>query len=69
MYLFENHFSGARDATQGKLLHKLIQTNDFRVVVVKDVETVELCGALKVRMTLIDEQTHKITKVQSNYKI
>ncbi|CAL8141972.1 unnamed protein product [Orchesella dallaii] len=38
---------GARDTEQGRLLHKLIQTDDFRVVVVKDVETVELCGALK----------------------
>ncbi|ODN01764.1 Glycerol-3-phosphate dehydrogenase [NAD(+)], cytoplasmic [Orchesella cincta] len=38
---------GARDPEQGRLLHKLIQTDNFRVVVVRDVETVELCGALK----------------------
>jgi len=39
---------GAHDPEQGKILHKLIQTEDFRVVVVNDVETVEMCGALKV---------------------
>jgi glycerol-3-phosphate dehydrogenase len=41
-------FAGAHDEEQGQVLHKLIQTEDFRVVVVKDVETVEMCGALKV---------------------
>lgn len=33
---------------QGKVLHKLIQTDYFRVVVVDDKDTVEMCGALKV---------------------
>jgi len=38
---------GSHHISQGRVLHKLIQTDDFRVVVVADVETVELCGALK----------------------
>lgn len=38
---------GSHDIAQGRVLHKLIQADDFRVVVVADVETVELCGALK----------------------
>jgi len=42
-------FQGSHDVAQGRVLHKLIQTDDFRVVVVADVETVELCGALKVQ--------------------
>jgi len=41
-------WSGVHDEEHGKILHKLIQTEDFRVVVVKDVDTVEMCGALKV---------------------
>lgn len=32
----------------GKTLKKLFQTSYFRIVVVPDEETVELCGALKV---------------------
>ena len=32
----------------GKILKKLFQTSYFRIVVVPDEETVELCGALKV---------------------
>jgi len=35
------------DIEQGKVLHKLIQTDYFRVVVVGDKDTVEMCGALK----------------------
>jgi len=38
---------GCRDTQQGVLLKKLCQTPYFRVVCVHDVETVELCGALK----------------------
>lgn len=40
---------GTHDKAQGAILHKLIQTDNFRVVVVDDVDTVELCGALKVK--------------------
>ncbi|XP_021950905.1 glycerol-3-phosphate dehydrogenase [NAD(+)], cytoplasmic isoform X2 [Folsomia candida] len=38
---------GVLDVEQGKILHKLIQTDYFRVVVVDDKDTVEMCGALK----------------------
>lgn len=34
----------------GKMYRDLIQTDYFRVVVVDDVEAVEVCGALKVRI-------------------
>lgn len=38
---------GCRDPIMGKILKDLIQTDNFRVTVVDDVNTVELCGALK----------------------
>uniref|UniRef100_J3JZC8 Glycerol-3-phosphate dehydrogenase [NAD(+)] n=1 Tax=Dendroctonus ponderosae TaxID=77166 RepID=J3JZC8_DENPD len=38
---------GCKDATAGPLLREIIQTNYFRVVVVDDEDTVEVCGALK----------------------
>jgi len=38
---------GSACAEQGRTLLNIIQTNYFRVVVVKDVEAVEICGALK----------------------
>ncbi|CAG9769279.1 unnamed protein product [Ceutorhynchus assimilis] len=38
---------GCKDATAGPLLRDIIQTNYFRVVVVDDEDTVEVCGALK----------------------
>ncbi|CAG7822639.1 unnamed protein product, partial [Allacma fusca] len=38
---------GTHDVEQGQVLHTLFQTDFFRVVVVADVETVEICGALK----------------------
>lgn len=34
---------------QGQLLKELMQTPNFRITVVKEVDTVEICGALKVR--------------------
>ena len=34
--------------TSGKVYKKLFQTPNFRVSVVNDVKTVEICGALKV---------------------
>lgn len=36
----------------GPVLRDLIQTNYFRVVVVDDVDTVEICGALKVSILI-----------------
>lgn len=38
---------GCRDKNVGRILKNLIQTDYFRVSVVDDVETVEVCGALK----------------------
>ncbi len=40
--------SGCKDAAKGQLLKELMQTPYFRIVVVQDEQTVELCGALKV---------------------
>jgi len=41
--------AGCRNKDLGKTLKEIFQTPYFRVVVVPDEETVELCGALKVR--------------------
>ncbi|XP_013778013.1 glycerol-3-phosphate dehydrogenase [NAD(+)], cytoplasmic-like [Limulus polyphemus] len=38
---------GCKDKEAGKLLKELIQTDYFRVVVVDDINTIEICGALK----------------------
>ena len=43
---------GCKDAEMGVVLKKLFQTPYFRITVVPDAETVELCGALKVRFTI-----------------
>ena len=40
--------SGCKDRERGLLLKEIMQTPYFRIVVVDDEETVELCGALKV---------------------
>lgn len=39
---------GCKDSNMGPLLRDIIQTSYFRVVVVDDEDTVEVCGALKV---------------------
>lgn len=39
---------GCKCPNQGAILKELFQTNDFRVTVVPDRYTVEICGALKV---------------------
>lgn len=38
---------GCKNTEMGKILKEMFQTPYFRIVVVKDEETVELCGALK----------------------
>ncbi|XP_026638449.1 glycerol-3-phosphate dehydrogenase [NAD(+)], cytoplasmic isoform X2 [Microtus ochrogaster] len=38
---------GCKDVAQGQLLKELMQTPNFRVTVVQEVDTVEICGALK----------------------
>lgn len=42
---------GCKDPAQGQLLKELMQTPNFRITVVQEVDTVEICGALKVRDT------------------
>lgn len=41
--------SGCKDPAHGQLLKELMQTPNFRITVVQEVDTVEICGALKVR--------------------
>jgi glycerol-3-phosphate dehydrogenase len=43
-------FAGCKDPELGRVLKELFQTPYFRIVVVPDEETVELCGALKVNL-------------------
>lgn len=43
---------GCRDLRIAPLLRDIIQTDDFRVVVVDDEDAVEVCGALKVSIYL-----------------
>uniref|UniRef100_A0A7J7Z2X1 Glycerol-3-phosphate dehydrogenase [NAD(+)], cytoplasmic n=1 Tax=Myotis myotis TaxID=51298 RepID=A0A7J7Z2X1_MYOMY len=38
---------GCKDQAQGQLLKELMQTPNFRITVVQEVDTVEICGALK----------------------
>lgn len=38
---------GCKDLAQGQLLKDLMQTPNFRITVVQEVDTVEICGALK----------------------
>ncbi|XP_008630254.2 PREDICTED: glycerol-3-phosphate dehydrogenase 1-like protein [Corvus brachyrhynchos] len=42
---------GCRILENGLLFKELLQTPNFRITVVDDADTVELCGALKVRLT------------------
>lgn len=39
---------GCRSKEWGSILKNLIETDNFKVVVIDDVDTVEVCGALKV---------------------
>ena len=47
------YFSGCKNAEEGQVLKQLFHRPYFRVTVVSDVTTVELCGALKVHSTYI----------------
>lgn len=47
---------GCKDSTMGPLLRDIIQTSYFRVVVVDDEDTVEVCGALKVSIDLVQKK-------------
>lgn len=44
---------GAASLENGNVLRDIIQTEYFRVVVVNDVEAVEMCGALKVKISQV----------------
>ena len=46
-----NH-SGCKDRDIGRLLKEVFEAPYFRIVVVNDEKTVELCGALKVSNSL-----------------
>lgn len=46
---------GCKDKRLAPVLRDLIQTSNFRVVVVEDCETVEVCGALKASKSLSKE--------------
>lgn len=43
--------TGSKILENGLLFKELLQTPNFRITVVDDADTVELCGALKVRLT------------------
>jgi len=43
------YVAGCRDVVLGRILKKMFETPYFRCVVVPDADTVEICGALKVR--------------------
>jgi len=43
---------GCKDKAIALILRNLIQTSYFRVIVVDDVDSVECCGALKVKIII-----------------
>ncbi|EFN89161.1 Glycerol-3-phosphate dehydrogenase [NAD+], cytoplasmic [Harpegnathos saltator] len=47
---------GCKDKRLAPVLRDLIQTPNFRVVVVEDCEAVEVCGALKASTTLLETE-------------
>lgn len=51
MRLFILLFAGSKVLENGQLFKELLQTPNFRITVVDDADTVELCGALKVNIT------------------
>ncbi|CAN7983940.1 unnamed protein product, partial [Ixodes hexagonus] len=48
---------GCRDPHNGLLLKRLIQTDYFRVTVIDDIPTIEVCGALKVGGLFVGSRT------------
>lgn len=49
-FLFSSIQKGCKILENGYLFKELLQTPNFRITVVDDADTVELCGALKVRL-------------------
>lgn len=45
--------TGSKVLENGLLFKELLQTPNFRITVVDDADTVELCGALKVNISLV----------------
>lgn len=41
--------TGAKNEANGIIFKELLQTPNFRITVVQESDTVELCGALKVK--------------------
>lgn len=51
-FFFFNRFlnTGAKNELHGSIFKELLQTPNFRITVVAESDTVELCGALKVKI-------------------
>ena len=47
--IFVTSLVGIKDEKKGQMLKRLFQADFFRIVVCDDDDTVEVCGALKVR--------------------
>jgi len=60
--------TGCKDKAAGSLLRDITQTDYFRVVVVDDVETVEVCGALKV-MHFVKQTGSYLNLLYAPYKL
>lgn len=56
---------GCLDPHTGADLRDMIQTDNFRVVVVDDVTTVEVCGALKVSFILFKNYTNMLHDINN----
>lgn len=48
VFILHQLHSGAKNEANGAVFKELLQTPDFRITVVEESDTVELCGALKV---------------------
>lgn len=46
--------TGSKILENGLLFKELLQTPNFRITVVDDADTVELCGALKVQLAVLN---------------
>ena len=47
------HNTGARNEANAKLLYELFHRDLFRISITQDAATVEVCGAIKVRLILL----------------